>query len=160
MLVAPKRDRKAYHAVWRRKNADKVAAYSRKWLDANKEQRRKIEQSWRARNPDRVAAHNAKAGAKWSKANSGKRNALTLKRKAAKLQRTPAWADLGAIEQFYIEAVRVSRDTGIPHEVDHVIPLQGENVSGLHVETNLQILSRRENRAKQNRMQGDNSCAS
>lgn len=95
---------------------------------------------------------NAKAGVKWSKANAGKRNALTRKRVALKLQRTPSWANLPAIQAIYIEAARLTTQTGIPHEVDHIYPLQGEFVSGLHVEQNLQIITRRQNRSKHNRV--------
>jgi hypothetical protein len=72
------------------------------------------------------------------------------KRRAAKLQRTPAWADLGAIRRVYEEARRLTVATGIPHHVDHDIPLQGELVSGLHVHNNLQILTGSENSRKKN----------
>lgn len=138
--------------AWSKRNPDRVRAYSKKWTAANREQRRAIEYSWRARNPDKVKAMGARAGAAWSKKNSGKRNAMTMKRVAAKRQRTPQWADLQAIEAFYVEAARLSRETGVPHEVDHIVPLQGAEVSGLHVEYNLQIITRTENRSKHNRM--------
>jgi hypothetical protein len=136
---------------WIKKNPDRVKEYSKKWKAANKEKRRNIERSWRDKNPDKVKAMNAKAGAKWSKTSAGKRNALTRKRVALKLQRTPVWADLEAIQVFYIEAARLTTGTGIPHEVDHIYPLQGKFVSGLHVETNLQIITRTQNRSKHNR---------
>jgi hypothetical protein len=73
------------------------------------------------------------------------------KRRAAKIQRTPPWADLDAMRAIYAEATRLSIETGIPHHVDHEIPLQGEFVSGLHVHNNLQILTASENSRKRNR---------
>jgi hypothetical protein len=84
-----------------------------------------------------------------------KRRPLVLfhanKRRASKLQRTPSWADMAAIKAFYVEARRLTVATGIPHHVDHEIPLQGRLVSGLHVHTNLQILTGSENSKKRNR---------
>lgn len=75
------------------------------------------------------------------------------KRRVAKLQRTPPWANQDAIRAIYAEAVRLTRETGIEHHVDHTIPLQGELVSGLHVENNLQVLPWRENILKRNRFE-------
>jgi hypothetical protein len=72
------------------------------------------------------------------------------KRRTTKLQRTPAWADQEAIRAVYLEAQRLTRDTRVAHHVDHVIPLQGKRVSGLHVHNNLQILTGSENSKKRN----------
>lgn len=72
------------------------------------------------------------------------------KRRVAKLKRTPPWANQDAIKAIYAEALRLTRETGIEHHVDHTIPLQGKLVSGLHVENNLQVLPWRENVMKRN----------
>jgi len=83
------------------------------------------------------------------------RRALVLfhanKRRAARLHRTPPWSDLDAMRAVYAEAQMITRETGIQHHVDHVIPLQGALVSGLHVPGNLQIITGTENSRKRNR---------
>lgn len=56
-----------------------------------------------------------------------------------------------------MQAARLTRRTGIVHEVDHIVPLQGENVCGLHVETNLRVITKAANREKSNRWQDGGS---
>lgn len=65
-------------------------------------------------------------------------------------QATPVWADKKAIEEIYVKARMLTLSTGIKHEVDHIVPIKGIDVSGLHVENNLQILTKSENRKKWN----------
>jgi excisionase family DNA binding protein len=64
---------------------------------------------------------------------------------------TPKWADRKAIARIYLECRQKSRLTGTPYHVDHIIPLQGRNVCGLHVETNLRISQKVENMRKSNK---------
>lgn len=67
---------------------------------------------------------------------------------------TPSWltdADWCVMDEVYFEAKRLTKATGVKHEVDHRIPLNGKFVSGLHVPGNLQILTKSENSAKSNR---------
>lgn len=61
------------------------------------------------------------------------------------------WADPRAVRAIYAKARRFTRETGVPHHVDHIIPLQGAYISGLHVETNLRIVEGAENLRKGNR---------
>lgn len=73
------------------------------------------------------------------------------KRRAAQLQRTPAWADTAAILEVYQRARELTMVTGVMHHVDHHIPLQGRLVSGLHVAENLRVVTWIENITKGNR---------
>ena len=57
-------DRKGYQKQWRQQNKEKVAAYTKKQNEANKDKRRQIEKDWRERNPDKVKEYNKKAGKK------------------------------------------------------------------------------------------------
>ena len=80
---------------------------------------------------------------------------IKAKRKASQLQRTPHWLtedDHWMIEEAYSLAALRTKMFGVSWHVDHVIPLQGKNVSGLHVPVNLQVIPGVENIRKGNRM--------
>jgi 5-methylcytosine-specific restriction endonuclease McrA len=74
-----------------------------------------------------------------------------LRKQKRTAQATPEWANKSAINAIYIEARQLTESTGIPHEVDHIIPLTSKLVCGLHTEANLRILTKNENRAKSNK---------
>lgn len=71
--------------------------------------------------------------------------------RALQLNRLPKWADLNAIGAVYRRAREMTLETGVPHHVDHEVPLQGQLVSGLHVHNNLSPIPARENWSKRNR---------
>lgn len=64
---------------------------------------------------------------------------------------TPRWADREAIAALYEEARRLTETTGIRHEVDHIYPIFSDTICGLHVHTNLRIVTAAVNGAKSNR---------
>ena len=75
--------------------------------------------------------------------------------KHKKLKATPKWLTeqhKKEIKEVYNLANQLTLLTGIEHEVDHIIPIKSEIVSGLHVPWNLQVLTRKENRAKSNKL--------
>ncbi|WP_290646590.1 hypothetical protein, partial [Aquabacterium sp.] len=100
-----------------------------------KDARREYNQRYRAENRDLYARCERERYAR-------KRNAM------------PAWADLEKIAAFYAEARRLTLETGIQHEVDHIYPLNSPTICGLHVHQNMQILTRSENASKGNRYAG------
>jgi hypothetical protein len=113
----------------------------------------KIKQrQWRVLNVGRQSVKDAKKAYKI--ANPGKVNAGTIKRRLSKLNRTPAWLtedDHWIMKQAYELAALRKRIFGFDWHVDHIIPLQGGRVSGLHVPTNIQVIPWWENLSKANK---------
>ena len=90
----------------------------------------------------------------WGKQNRNKKLTHNNKRRATKLQRTPKWVDaeeLWLIAEVYDLAERRNKVTNIKWHVDHIVPLQGRLVSGLHVTSNLQVIPAKLNLSKGNR---------
>lgn len=129
-----------YVAAWQKENADKTAAAGKRFKESN---------------PQKYKDIHAKANSKWKKENPGKWNAIAANYRAAKLQATPSWLTtqhLEEIEEFYILAQELAwLNNGEIFDVDHIVPLQGKNLSGLHVPWNLQLLPKSINRSKKNK---------
>lgn len=90
----------------------------------------------------------------WVENNRGVKNALNAARHAAKMGQTPKWLSKehkNQIKDIYATAQLISQVIGEKIEVDHIIPLRGVVVRGLHVPWNLQLIEAKENRSKGNR---------
>jgi hypothetical protein len=133
---------------WYERNKEITKERARQWALNNPEKHKKSVDKWREENRDQ---HNA-VNRKWSKNNKPTKATLEGKRRAAKLQRTPAWdKDTHLISAKYQLANMLTRETGTPYHVDHIIPLQGKNVCGLHVFSNLRVILGEENIKKSNK---------
>lgn len=128
---------------WRTENIDRRAEYQRQWRKLNPHKPAEYQAAWHAKNPGYIT--------KWSRANSQKCVARVARRKAEMLLATPKWADVEKIMSVYAEAARLTRETGIVHHVDHIVPMKSKIVCGLHWEENLRVLTRSENCSKNNR---------
>jgi len=116
------------------------------YVKNNREKVNLIATAWRNRNWEAVK----KKAADYKKLNRARYTALQAERRARQLQATPSWANLKDIERVYIAASNVSKSTKIKHHVDHIIPLQGENICGLHIFNNLCIIPAKMNLQKGN----------
>ena len=117
------------------------------WVKANREKHNSNGAQWAKNNKDKV---NAKT-ARYAKKYPAKSRARFAKRRAAKYSATPSWANHFFIEEIYDLAQRRTKATGFKWHVDHIVPLQGKTVCGLHVENNLQVIPARDNISKKNR---------
>lgn len=98
------------------------------------------------KNKDKVSEQSAK----WAKENAHRKRIATVKRRAQKKRATPVWSDPQAIDfVYYCQQVLAGVYGGKCH-VDHIIPLAGQKVCGLHVHNNLQLLSPKDNLRKSN----------
>ena len=145
-----KEEKKAYDKAYRQENKEEIKAYRQE----NKEEIKAQRKAYRQENKEKIKAYNKayqqehkeeiKAYDKaYKQENRERRRSWEAKRRSAKLNRTPAFANLDNIKQVFLHCPKNK-------VVDHEIPLQGKIVSGLHVETNLQYLTSSENGAKSN----------
>jgi len=118
-------------------NADRRAYHIK-----NIEKENNRDSSWYKENKDR-AYSNCKS---WRVKNKGLSNSYKARYRASKIQATPSWFDKDLVESLYVSA-----SNGF--HIDHIVPLQGELVCGLHVIENLQILSAEENLSKSNKFE-------
>lgn len=123
----------------RRKYAEKRRISQRRYAKDHPEEMKRRVKEWIAKNP---ARHRALCMRAWNK------------RRAAKLNAVPKWADHEAIKQIYTEAARKNSGTRKYH-VDHIVPLQSPLVCGLHVHNNLRVVPWMENTKKANRFWPD-----
>lgn len=136
---------------WHLLNRDRHLSSIKNWTLSNKEKIKSKNRNWYELNLAHKRAHSIN----YNKTNPGIRNALSAKYHAQKLKATPKWLSkeqLKEIQEFYLLAKELQwlGDPNDPLEVDHIIPLQGDKVCGLHVPWNLQILPRSLNRKKSN----------
>lgn len=163
--------------AWASENREKATQTSREWRASRKENgmpirgepsqaekdaqsKRNKKRYWsdpeKARAARRVYyAENKELEAKkykdWAAQNRSKRTSAQVYRDAAKKKATPSWANSDDISRVYSVCERVTKRTGVPHHVDHIVPLVSDVVCGLHVFNNLAVVTAKENQSKSNR---------
>lgn len=132
--------------AWAKANPEKVAANHRTWYINNTERANAASRSGYRKNKEAFYTR-AKA---WKAANPDKVLANTWARRARKIEAMPAWTCKKSIAAVYAEAAELTRSTGIPHHIDHIVPLRSKIVCGLHVHYNLRAIPAVDNMRKHN----------
>jgi hypothetical protein len=146
-------------------NKERARYNSKKYYEKNKEKMKITQSIWDKNNYERLLIYkrnfmrenNHRYKDKqtlWISENKPKLRAYCRNRQAKKLNATPKWSDLDKIQVLYEKAKWLESLTGLKYHVDHIIPLQGKNVCGLHVWENLQILEASINISKSNNFNG------
>lgn len=147
---------KEHRKEWYQKNRDseiaKAKEYHKQTYADKREHKIQSAKKWVKNNPDKYKV-NAKKCYERTKL---KRFAYQALARAKRRNAVPKWFNTikEDVQKIYIEARTKTLETGIPHEVDHIIPLVSDYVCGLHVPNNLRVVTRYENRSKQNKLQG------
>jgi hypothetical protein len=152
----------AYHKEWYQKNKERIAKVSKAWRLANpekvkatkaktraKRKEKEVECSrlYRLKNKDKIAAY----AKQYREDNKSRIYARNRARKHKMLMtQMPIWANKSEMDVVYEQARRKSQIEGILYHVDHIIPLNNNLVSGLHIYTNLQVIPAKENIKKSN----------
>jgi len=135
---------KKYYSI--EKNKKNKIEWHKKWYEKNKKKKLKQNKEWSLKNKKR----HKQLRLDWYKDNKHKCLASYHKRKRALNTQVPKWYDHKKVLAIFKKASDM-RAKGKNVSVDHVIPLQAENVSGLHVHTNLKIISLSKNCGKKNK---------
>lgn len=125
---------------YQKENKGKFCEYNKQYYEENK---------------DKISKRHRQYSKQYKKENKGKVLSWKAKRRAQKLQATPSWLTaehLKSIERFYTISKEMELISGVKYHVDHIIPLQGKDVCGLHVPWNLQVIEASENLSKNNKL--------
>lgn len=127
---------------WKSRNRDAVNEQRRKWLEANPDYVR----NWNLENSEK----NKKYYLDYYYRNPINARANEAARRVSKSNAMPAWVDKEKIKEVYAFAYEF-REAGFDVHVDHIIPLRGKIVCGLHIDSNLRVIMAQENMQKGNK---------
>lgn len=130
--------------AWNEANRDRHYENIRKYRA--KASAKQTAELWRVKNRERLNAYMNQ----WRNQNS---YAVFHRGRVRANRAIPPWANLQKIAEIYQTSKLKELVSGVKHHVDHVVPLNGRNVCGLHVENNLQILSAKDNWLKRNKFE-------
>lgn len=141
--------RRAKVKTYYHENKDRRMAYNKKWREDNYEDQREKRSKYHKDNRERILSYQKW----WRENNPDKVAAARFSRRVNFDNACPSWLTDEMIEEiksFYILAKDCAAVSGEEYEVDHIVPIKGKNICGLHVPWNLQVLPKDINRSKTN----------
>jgi len=141
----------------KKENKEHYKKIYKKYRQKNKETIKNYQKEYRKKHYQENKEYYKEYYKKYRQENKGKYSAHTARRKATKLQATPKWLTPDhhkAMQEAYAYAKECEILTGDVYHVDHIVPLQGKTVCGLHVPWNLQVLPAEMNLSKNNTFDG------
>ena len=127
---------RAYGKKYKQANKELISERNKKYVAENRETRVATMKKYRQKTPEKQAEY-------------------VRRRQSSKMQRTPSWLtedDIWMMREAYKLAKLRTEMFGFSWHVDHILPLQGETVSGLHVPSNLQVIPWLDNVRKHNKV--------
>ncbi len=150
-----KRALKVSRKKWQDNNKDKVKVYKDRWAKAHPEKHAEGAARRNKRWSDSNRAQNSLYAKKWRQDRKDLVNLYTINRRAKRLSATPSWfseLDSFVLSQCTELCVLRKNATGFAWSIDHMIPLQGDAVCGLHVWNNFQVIPAKMNSSKRNKL--------
>lgn len=167
-----KEESREYYKRYRKANKERLSVYGKKYAETNSDKLKAYRQnyyknndnksmykSWGLKNPQKLKICKLKSNQKhkekrkaynkrWAKNNAGLVTHYSRQYQLAKVKATPKWLTAQQLED--IREIYRNRPKG--NHVDHVVPIKGKEVCGLHVSWNLQYLLAAENCSKSNKL--------
>jgi 5-methylcytosine-specific restriction endonuclease McrA len=158
--------KKTRDKVYAEDNKEKIREGSKAYRQKNAESVKVKNALWYAENKDRLSVlrklryqETKQASREYSirfkKENRAYYNAVGRLRELKKKKATPRWLTTEHLEEMknlYLLSEMQAADTGLAHHVDHIVPIMGKTVCGLHVPWNLQVITQEANLKKGNRL--------
>ncbi len=131
-LILSDNNRKEKQGAYQKKHRERISELNRKWRKDNNQRVNKL-------------------SSEYQKKHRYYYNAKQATYRARKRLATPSWCEHREIIALYNESRMLTQTTGVPHQVDHIIPLVHPLVCGLHCIANLRIVTEHENKTKHNK---------
>ena len=136
---------------WKERHPEKYKEILSDYYSKNREKIREQQRQYYKENREKFSEYSRKQREAGGQDYKTRRAQCTARRRARILDAVPGWFDGQACDAMYELAARLTAETGVRHEVDHIVPVRSSLVCGLHWHGNMQVLTKKKNATKGNR---------